>query len=529
VVGQLQRRADAQPFRRSALLEARFIDHRCGAKSTDLIEGTLVIDNLTGGRSTRRRSAASAGPEERDNESVVVKASYFLTRPGFGSHTIVAGYDGFNDKIAADNHQSGSGYRIIGTTSVVRDGVVYPVWNAAGSSTLIRWNPVFNPTKGSNFRAHALFLNDHWRVGNHLTLNLGMRYDRNDGVNSAGVKDVEDSKFSPRVGMAYDPRVTASDLNASYATYVSSLVNGIANVGSNAGGAATFDFQYLGPAINQDVNAPTLVTTHEALRILFDWFNANGGTNRPNVGAALPGVNRRVSEDLASPSADEIAGGVSKRLGDRGLLRVDALYRKFSDFYATRVDQSTGRVTNDLGQVFDMIITENTNDVERQYAGLNVYTSWRPTTRLSIGAGYTLSRTWGSIDGETSNSGPVTVTPKQYPEYREGRWNYPVGDLSIDQRHKLRILGTYTMAFSSQRGPHAGRDSVRQLRHAAARRAISRSRRMCHPTSATGARQARSSTSSRPVTPIALTSRRVPISRRRTTTASRVPAASSCS
>jgi outer membrane receptor protein involved in Fe transport len=440
---------------RNLFVEAQYSKHDssivgAGAKATDLIEGTLVIDALTGGRYNSATFCGVCRPEERDNESMVVKASYFLARPGFGSHTIVAGYDGFNDKIAADNHQSGSGYRIIGTTSVVRNGVVYPVWNASGSSTLIRWNPVFNPTKGSNFRSHALFFNDQWRVGNHLTLNLGVRYDRNDGVNSAGVKDVEDSKFSPRVGMTYDPRGDGEwILNASYATYVSSLVNGIANVGSNAGGAAGFDFQYLGPAINPDPNAPTLVTTHEALRILFDWFNANGGTNRPTVAASLPGVNRRVSEDLASPSADEIAGGVSKRLGDRGLLRVDALYRKFSDFYATRVDQSTGRVTNDLGQVFDLIITENTNDVERQYAGLNVYTSWRPSTRVTIGAGYTLSRTWGSIDGETSNSGPVPVTPKQYPEYREGRWNYPVGDLSIDQRHKLRILGTYTMAFSS--------------------------------------------------------------------------------
>jgi Carboxypeptidase regulatory-like domain/TonB dependent receptor len=435
---------DAQYSRRDSSIVG------AGAKATDLIEGTLVIDSLSGGRYNSATFCGVCRPEDRNNESMVVKATYFLARPGLGSHTMVAGYDGYNDKIAADSHQSGSGFRILGTTSVVRDGVVYPVWNASGSSTIIRWNPIFNPTQGSNFRTHALFFNDQWRVNNHLTLNLGVRYDRNDGVNSAGVKDVEGSRVSPRVGLTFDPRGDGDWIfNASYATYVSSIVNGIANVGSNAGGAAAFDFEYLGPPINVNTNAATLVTTHDALRILFDWFNANGGTNRPNVGAALPGVNRRVSEDLVSPSADEVAGGVAKRIGDRGVLRVDGVYRKFRDFYSTRVDTTTGQISNDLGQRFDLIVTENTNDVVREYAGLNISGSWRPGSRLLVGGGYTLSRTWGSIDGETSQSGPVTATPHNYPEYRSASWNYPVGDLSIDQRHKARVHATYTMSLSS--------------------------------------------------------------------------------
>ena len=88
-----------------------------------------------------------------------------------------------------------------------------------------------------------------------------MRYDRNAGLNSAGVKDVEDSKVSPRLGLTYDLRGDGGwILNASYATYVSALVNGIANSGSNAGGSARFDFQYLGPTVNLDPNAGSLVS-----------------------------------------------------------------------------------------------------------------------------------------------------------------------------------------------------------------------------------------------------------------------------
>ena len=431
--------------------EAQYSRHEsaiegAGAKSTDLVTGTLVIDQVSGGRFNSATFCGVCRPEERDNESIVAKASYFLSRRGLGAHTIVGGYDGFADKIAADSHQSGSSYRVFATSSIVRDGVVYPVFDNIGDSTVIRWNPILNPTKGSNFKTHSLFVNDQWRMNGRTTASLGLRYDRNVGINSAGVKDVEDSKVSPRLGLTYDLRGDGGwILNASYATYVSSLVNSIANSGSNAGGSARFDFQYLGPAVNLDTSGSSLVSTPDALRILFDWFNANGGTNRANVGSELPGVNRRVSPDLRSPSADEFAGGVTRRLGSRALVRVDAVYRTFEDFYSTRVDTTTGQVTNDLGQRFDMNIIENTNDVERTYKGLNVSASWRPTSKLTVNGVYTLSRTSGSVDGETSNSGPVTALPRNYPEYREARWNYPVGDLSIDQRHKARLLATYAI------------------------------------------------------------------------------------
>ena len=119
---------------------------------------------------------------------------------------MVGGYDGFNDKLAVDNHQSGSDFRVLGTSSIYRDGVVYPVWNNVGSSTLIQWNPISNPTQGSNFRTHSLFFNDVWRASPKLTLNLGLRYDLNDGTNSSGTKDVSDSKVSPRLGLTFDPK-----------------------------------------------------------------------------------------------------------------------------------------------------------------------------------------------------------------------------------------------------------------------------------------------------------------------------------
>lgn len=50
----------------------------------------------------------------------------------------------------------------------------------------------------------------------------------------------------------------------------------------------------------------------------------------------------------------------------------------------------------------------------------------------------TLSRLRGNFTGETAASGPVAATNLNYPEYAQASWNLPLGDLSSDQRHKLR-------------------------------------------------------------------------------------------
>src|SRR5262245_32798256 len=113
-----------------------------GSKSTDLIDGTLLIDRGRG--NTRYWSATFCGvctPENRDNRNIFVKGTYFLSSKGSGTHNLVFGYDGFNDMRFANNHQSGSDYRILGTTSIVRGSDIFPVFLNDGS-TIIQWNPI---------------------------------------------------------------------------------------------------------------------------------------------------------------------------------------------------------------------------------------------------------------------------------------------------------------------------------------------------------------------------------------------------
>src|SRR5262249_30328515 len=130
---------------------------------------------------------------------------------------------------------------------------------------------------------------------------------------------------------------------------------------------------------------------------------------------------------------------------------------KYHDFYADQVDLTTGRVSNNIGQSFDLDITQN-NDavVQKDYKGVNFQLSYRVGQHLSLEGNYTLSETNGNFYGESGGSGPVTASgrsgPFFYPEYRQASWNYPGGDLLIDVRHRARFWAIYDVPLSASAG-----------------------------------------------------------------------------
>ena len=176
-----------------------------GSRFTDLIRGTLLLDGQRGARYNSPTFCGVCREEERDNTDLLVKGSWFLSTANWGSHNVVVGYDTFNDIRIADNHQSGSGYRIIGTTAILRDGDAFPVFNNDGRSTAIQWNPILVNSQGTDFRVHSLFANDVWRWTDRISLNLGLRYDRNDGRDASGAVISDSAKLSPRLGLTWDP------------------------------------------------------------------------------------------------------------------------------------------------------------------------------------------------------------------------------------------------------------------------------------------------------------------------------------
>jgi outer membrane receptor protein involved in Fe transport len=431
---------------------SRHLSLNTGATTRDRIGGTLLTDGSRNARYWSPTFCSVCGDEKRDNDNVLAKVSYFLSTRSFGAHHLMSGYDRFNDKIFQNAYASGSDYRIQGTSSILVGTSVFPQFLPV--STLIMHTPVDKSTLGSDLRMHSVFFNDGWRLNNHLSFNLGVRWDKNQAQDGGGAVVANTGLLSPRVAVVWDPQGTGRwALNASYARYVMPMMSNVAASTTAAGNASTLVWPYLGPAINSDQNAPALVTSAEAIERVFQWFEDNGGAEKlAKAGSFLPGVNVRIDSPLKSPNTDEYAVGTSRQIGTRGTLRVDGVWRTYHDFYSQRADMATKTTTDALKNTYDLFLVENTNNVKRRYSGLSMQASYRITAGLDVGGNYTLSRTWGNFDGETAGSGPSVAQVDAFPEYKRADWNSPEGDLAADQRHRARAWGTYVVPMPRRAG-----------------------------------------------------------------------------
>ncbi|HEX2254222.1 MAG TPA: TonB-dependent receptor [Thermoanaerobaculia bacterium] len=422
----------------------------------DLIEGTLWRSRTEAWRFHAPTFCGSCEDEIRNNENLLGKVSYFLSTEDLGSHDLVFGYDTFEDIRFAINHQTGSDFTTYASGVLFdADGTPYP---QVGSNAWIRWFIVLNQDLATptSFKTNSYYLNDRWQLNDRWSFNLGLRYDENEGANSAGRLVADDAKLSPRLGASWDVNGDGDlVVNASYGTYVAAINNAVGDTTSNGGAIGSFIWTYGGPPINTDpscIDTGTCVSSADALRIMFDWYLSQGGTtdsvfnidpdapiNAFNIAADIPGETSTIPDTLLSPSADEFTLGATKRIGTRGLVRADVVFREFDDFYSNRVTLATGPVDTPAGPT-DLTEVGNFGGsvLEREYRGLHTQARYRFTDRLSAQINYTLSQTEGNVDGETDVSGAVSTDPFAYPEYQEARWAFPSGDLSTDQRHKFR-------------------------------------------------------------------------------------------
>jgi len=459
--------------------DREFVIGRGSGGVPDLIEGTLFRSRIDPFRWHAPTFCGTCEDEQRNNDNLLGKASYFLSTNTAGSHDMVFGYDTFNDERFAINHQTGSDFTFYasdvlrGPDSSVFVGAnneVFPVIDPnSGPSPWVRWFAVFNLdlARPTAFKTNSYFVNDRWTFNDRWSFNLGFRYDENDGRDSSGATVANDAKLSPRLAASWDVRGGGDlVLNASYGTYVSALANGVGDNTSSGGAIGSFRWDYEGPPINTDpscINNGTCISNSEALQIIFDWYTSLGGVfdldqldpNAP-INALLnqqdiPGATAAVDGTLKSPSADELTVGITKQLGTKGLVRADLVYRDWTDFYAARTDLSTGQVQTPNGLAdFTLLGNFANNELKREYIGLLTSFRYRVNDRLTVAGNYTLSETDGNFDGEFSNTGPVSSGVLNYPEYKEARWNNPTGNLKTDQRHKLRAWAIYDILRSSR-------------------------------------------------------------------------------
>jgi len=440
--------------------EREFLFVDSGSKSRDFLEGTLMRRR---GTSHRYHSPTFCGagppacpPEERSNENILAKGSYFLTT-GKGTHDIVFGYDTFDDIRFSINRQTGTDFTVWASDIVVDpSNNIFTQFN--GDDTWIGWWAVFNEdiAQPTNFTTNSFYVNDSWQLNDHWSFNVGLRYDINDGQNSSGVTTADDEKISPRLSASYDVKGDGDlVVFASFGQYVAAIANSRADATTTGGAIGLYLSTYEGPLVNNTATCETgfdCASTQDALETLFDWYFQNGTMDQyfanPSLipgnlfSVSVPGVTSGVPNTIVSPSVQEIAVGVTKRLGAKGLVRADLVFRDWEDFYGDR--NGPGNIVDTTAGPIDFAEVGNFNaGLSREYMGLHTQARYRVMDRLTVAGTYTYSQLEGNIVGETTGSGPVPSGVEQYREYKELSWNAPKGDLAGDSRHKLRAWAEY--------------------------------------------------------------------------------------
>jgi len=429
-----------------------------GSSYMDVVKGTPIWDRSRGSARFSAPTYCAVCPNyanQMDNWDAYVKLNYFLSTKSLGSHSLVAGFDVFKDMRKNNQNSSASNYRVQATGAWIDGLNIYPIFKP--STTYVEWLPVFLDTKGSDLRTYSAFFNDVWRLSNRLTINLGLRYDKNN-IRDQGAATVADAAlFSPRVGATVDLKGDGTWLaNVAFGRYVGTFITQVADAASAAGRQASYSFAYQGPSVNDAATGPYL-TSYQALQVLFNWWDATGGPNRATrTNPTIPGVNTAVARGVQPATTDEYTAGIAHALGAKGSVRVDFVYRKFSNIYGDFLDLSTGVVTDARsGQQFNLDIVNNTNSARRDYKGASLQFSYRLSKDLQLGGNYMLSFTRGNVEAENAASVTTFASANSYPEYRQASWNYPVGYLNGDQRHKARAWGTYEVPVPAVVGTFA--------------------------------------------------------------------------
>jgi len=413
----------------------------------DIALGTWAYDFVTGegGAWGAPIFCGVCDTESRSNEYYNLKGTYYLATKGLGTHNVVGGYENFAESRLANNYQSGSNF----------DVYVYyiaPEYEANGTfrpiiseGDVLQWVPINQLSKGSDFITKSFYLNDKWDLNGRWSFNIGLRYDMNDGTDSAGKAISDDTNVSPRLGVTYDilgnGRFRA---NASYSKYVSRIQEGVGG-GAGAGNPSYFQYLYDGPQIG---GIGSGLDSFGVLEELFKWFlsPAIGGTNNTSnlVAVTIPGLNTRLDGTLQSPNVDEFTVGFGAQVGGNGFLRLDYVDKTWNDFYTVTTvphDQIENPILT--GEFLDMKTTENTNDLERTYQALQLQGSYRLPHRVNLGLSYTYSESKGNEVGETAGSGPVASAPTSYREYKAFAQNNPIGFLVNYQTHRARLWVAY--------------------------------------------------------------------------------------
>jgi outer membrane receptor protein involved in Fe transport len=377
-------------------------------------------------------------PEDRNNSQVTGSASYLLSTRRAGSHDLKAGWERYNSSDTGGNSQTATGYVFWtpyltngGTPVFGSNGRVVPRF-VPGTTLLYNWLA----TRGAriDITTNSFYAHDRWTAAKNLTVDLGVRYERVRSEATGGIIGADTDTWVPRLGATYDLRGDGRwVLQGTYAHYAGKYS----------------ESQFVG---NTDVANPSLVISPyfgpegQGLDFAPGFDLSNYGT--PILGS-FPTANVAFADGLHSPLTREFTLAAGGQV-PHGYVKATYVQRRMTGVIEDFIDRTTGTtevVRNGIDYgVYDNSVYRNAPDwLYRQYKALVFQGRQRYGSRVLVDGSYTVQlRNHGNVEGEAANQPGVPSLAGDYPEVFSAERNFPFGRLAGFQRHKIRLLGSYT-------------------------------------------------------------------------------------
>ena len=348
----------------------------------------------------------------------------------------------------ANNHQSGSDYRIVGTTTIILGTTIYPAVVNTGAIDDPPVQPHLAPAAGdelpdaSAVRQRQLAPQQQRHAQPRRPLGQEPRRGQR------GQSRSERQPWSPRLGLVWDPKGDGGGRSppASRGTRPASPTPSRTAHRQPATRRRPVDLHRPGHQPDAAVTA-NLVDTPTAIQQMFTGATRNATgicTVAPPSGASFPGVSVKIPKGLTRRTCWAYAFGVSRQIGNRAAVRAEYVVPRLPRLLSQRIDTTRAGVVDQLGNPQ----TWHRREHERPQAPLSGPDPDRHVSRRARGqtsAATTRCRVCGATStARTSNSGPMSRDVSSIPEYRQQSWYAPEGDLSADERHRARVYGSTT-------------------------------------------------------------------------------------
>ena len=304
--------------------------------------------------------------------------------------------------------------------------------------------PLSQLTASPEHEVWTVYLQDRWNVFPSLTLNAGVRWDRQEIIDASGVTRITlDEDFAPRLGVIWNPGADKkTKIFASYGHYYEEIPMDLV--------IRSFSFERQPRVYNFD---PIGIVPDPAAEALLE-----------SESGIFGGFTEPVDPDLENQYLREaIVGGEREIVRDLAV-GLKYIYRDYGqvveDFLCA--DDGTYCIGNPGEGIMDRVFTLDyaatfeAPDPKRIFRGVQLDVVKRFSNNWQAIASYLWSKLDGNFDGEFApftNIGPdpnITAAYDYYDFFTDGQNRDEItnrGSLSNDRRHQFKVSGVYVTPF----------------------------------------------------------------------------------